>query len=81
MQPNHQEPPVVRVSDHAIVRWLERVEGLDLDIIRGDISGRRPAAASGAKVLRRDGHAFILDHGTVVTVLPDDRRRLPRRSR
>lgn len=80
MQQPRPARPDVRVSDHAIVRWLERVEGLDLDIIRAEILAvAGPAAAAGAKVLRKDGHAFIMEKGAIVTILPDDRRRLPQR--
>jgi hypothetical protein len=70
----------VQVSDHAIVRYLKRVEGLDLDIIRAEILAI-PAAACGAKVLRQGGNAYIIQGNTIVTVLPDDKRRLPRRRR
>jgi hypothetical protein len=82
MRPRPQPIPEVRVSDHAIVRYLERIEGLGLDIIRAEILAiAGDAAACGAKVLRKDGNAFIIDRGTVVTILPDDRRRLPQRRR
>ncbi|MDA9411816.1 hypothetical protein [Bradyrhizobium sp. CCBAU 45384] len=68
----------VQVSD--IIRYLERVEGLDLDIIRAEILAVAAAAAAcGAKVLRSDGNAYIIEHGVIVTVRPDDRQRLPRR--
>lgn len=70
----------VRVSDHAIIRYLERVEGLDMDIIRAEILAiAGPAAAAGAKVLRRDGYTYIIERGAIVTVLPDDKQRLPQR--
>jgi hypothetical protein len=82
MKPRPAPRPEVRVSDHAIIRWLEPVEGLDLDIIRADILAVAGAAAAcGAKVLRKGGHTFILDRGAVITILPDDRRKLPQRGR
>lgn len=72
----------VRISDHGIVRYLERVEGLDLDIIRAEILAiAGPAAAAGAKILRKVGNTYIIENGAIVTVLPDDRQRLPRRPR
>ncbi|MBR0995607.1 hypothetical protein JQ580_33375 [Bradyrhizobium japonicum] len=70
----------VRASDHAVIRYLERVEGLDLDIIRAEIlSIAGAAAAVGAKVIRKDGNSYVIEKGVIVTVIPDDCQRLPRR--
>ena len=32
-----------------------------------------PAAAIGASALRRDGLVYVIEAGTVITVIPDDR--------
>lgn len=37
------------------------------------------AAALGAKMIRKGDVTFMLEQGTVVTVLPDGRQHLPRR--
>jgi hypothetical protein len=80
MRPEPPQRPDVRVSVHAVVRWLERLEGLDIEAIKAEILAiAGPAVACGAKVLRKGGYAFILERGAVVTILPDDRRRLPPR--
>lgn len=76
----NSEQTGVRVSDHAIIRYLERVEGLDLDM-GGDTRDRWPAAACGAKILRKGGHAYVIERGNIVTVIPADRQRLPQRKR
>jgi hypothetical protein len=82
MRPRSEPRPEVRLSDHAIVRYLERVEGLDLDIVRAEILAIADAAAAcGAKVLRKGGNTYIIKGGTVVTILPDDRQKLPQRPR
>jgi hypothetical protein len=61
---------------------LERVEGLDLDIIRAEILAiAGDAAACGAKVLRKGGNAYVIERGTIVTIIPEDRQRLPQRKR
>jgi hypothetical protein len=51
----------LRVSDHAIVRYLERFQGDDMDFIRGQIL--ELVDAGRPEVAVRDG--------TVVTVLPE----------
>jgi hypothetical protein len=43
VRPRPEPRPEVRVSDHAIVRYLERVEGLDLDIVIVAIIGQAAA--------------------------------------
>ncbi len=62
--------PTVSVTDHAIVRWLERVERLDVEGLREQIA--RSAAvglAYGASVVVVCGGKIILEGETVVTVL------------
>lgn len=63
--------PGVRVSDHAIVRYLERVQGLDLSDLRREIEEiAAPAARCGATCVVRDGFRYVLTDGVVVTVAP-----------
>jgi hypothetical protein len=66
--------PRLRVSDHAIVRYLERVGGFDIDGLRAQITARlQTAADAGAASIRVEDHVFILgDDPTgpvVVTVI------------
>jgi hypothetical protein len=74
-QPARPTPADVRVSDHAVLRWLERVHGIDVEFFRDqvrEIAG--PAAAVGASALTRDGFVYVISPtGTVVSVVPDDR--------
>jgi len=57
------------MSDRAILRWLGRVRGGDIDAIKAEILAiAGPAAACDAKVLRKGGHVFILERGAVVTI-------------
>lgn len=37
------------VSDHAVLRYLERVEGMDVEAVRRDIGRRIDAALAGAE--------------------------------
>lgn len=60
------------VTDHALIRYLERARGIDIELIREHIALLcGPAAAVGAKNLRRDGVCYVLRGNTVVTVRPD----------
>jgi hypothetical protein len=32
-------------------------------------------------VLRKDGHTFVMNKSSIITILPDDRRKMPQRRR
>lgn len=76
----------IKVTDHAVVRFLERVHGIDMDAIRADISQHvARGMAAGAHQVRVGEATFVLNPAacTVVTVwVPDspwrNRRRRPR---
>jgi hypothetical protein len=78
--------PRTAISDHAIVRYLERVEGLDIAALRLKIAQRVDYAASlGASAVIVDGFRYIFAEdagGTpiVVTVEPQGTFRPIRRS-
>jgi len=70
------EPPL-QVSDHAVVRWIERVHGIDMDAIRSRIVAEMgKAVAMGKRVgqdtftVRAGSHKFVVKRGVIVTVLP-----------
>lgn len=61
------------VSDHAVLRFLERECGLDIEGLRrtiGEITAL--GAAAGAPVVKLDGIRFVLVEGRVVTTLGRD---------
>lgn len=63
-----------QVSDHAVVRWLERRLGLDMDVVRAEILTEDRAAAIRAGARRIKLRAIglelrINDTGVVTTVL------------
>lgn len=69
--------PRVSVTDHAVVRYLERVGGFDIDTLRREIARRVQAAANaGASTVTIDGAVFVIvagDNGpTVTTVMTRD---------
>lgn len=63
------------VSDHALVRYIERVQGISLDDIRDHIltDAVRTSIKAGASAVVVDGVRFVVNNGTLVTVI-DDRK-------
>ena len=59
---------MIRVSDHAILRYLERAHGLDVEAVRDHIAGRmvngarlRAAGVTDYRIEREDtGHWIVI---------------------
>lgn len=71
----------LRVSDHAMIHYLERVGGFEIEQLRREIAAKlQPLADSGAGAVIIDGHAYVIAHNEggpcVVTVLPASGRGL-----
>jgi hypothetical protein len=63
--------PTIHVSDHAVLRYLERVGGFEIEALRQDLAKRcEPAARTGASSVTIGGFAFMIESNVVVTVLP-----------
>lgn len=63
----------VMVSDHALIRYIERVLGYDVEGLRAKITARAsPAAAVGAVHLVADGFRYVFVEGVMVTVYADN---------
>lgn len=61
--------PVAHVTDHAVLRYLERAKGIDIDAIRvelGHIVDKAIEMGAGAAVV--DGVKYCLNDKTIVTV-------------
>ncbi|WP_411836722.1 hypothetical protein [Paracoccus sp. ME4] len=64
------------VTDHALIRYLERVGGFEIEALRRDIAHRlQPASDAGAASVVIDGHVYLIGRAdprgpSVVTVLP-----------
>lgn len=62
----------IRVSDHAVLRYLERAMDLNVEVVRAHILALCAApAAYGAVCVRADGVRFEIASGVVTTVTPD----------
>ena len=61
------------VTDHALLRYLERVVGLDVEAVRRDILSDRNRMLIDhcvhAKIPLGNGHRMIVRDATVVTIL------------
>lgn len=79
--PSDRSREGIAVTDHALVRFLERVMKIDVDAIRRQIARLVPEAAMPRAnevdpdpngVLLVDGFTFLLSPAAVVTVLDDE---------
>jgi len=63
----------VKVTDHAVLRYLERARGFDIEQVRRHVAALcAPAIKVGARSLRAEGVKFEFSRiGTVVTVVPN----------
>jgi hypothetical protein len=75
---------MIAVSDHALLRHLERSEGIDVEAIREDLQRRFTPMQDKVSLIGVENYAirsadlsYIVRGGTVTTVLPE----LSRRSR
>jgi hypothetical protein len=71
----------VGITDHALVRWLERTGALDTERLRALLSGSldrasRAADSIGANkyLILADGLVYLVENNTLVTVMVDDGR-------
>lgn len=66
------------VSDHAVIRWLERVREFDIEAVREEIldQGRDAWVAQGAVIVRVPALrvSLVAQDGRVITVTPHARR-------
>ena len=56
--------PRTEVTDHAIIRYLERVQGFDIEALRANIAARvDEAACAGALAVTIDGFRYMFQNG------------------
>lgn len=57
------------MTDHALLRYIERVYGVDVEKIRDDAVTDmvKAAIAAGANVINIDGVKFLIKNGVIVT--------------
>ncbi len=72
----------IRLSDHALLRYLERVWGIDMDTVREEILTPQvvDAIRAGASSVRVNGAMLVVEDRVIVTALDGTqavRRRIP----
>jgi hypothetical protein len=75
---NKQKQPILRVSDHAIVRFIERVNHVRTDNIRERIVTPELLALHaklGNGIYQVNGFEVVIENCTVKTVLPQKKKR------
>lgn len=69
------------ITDHAMLRYLEQVEGVDIAAVRAKLAARLDEAVRmGASAVTIDGHQFRFSDVYCTTVVPRHMR-MPRRNR
>ncbi|WP_457647385.1 hypothetical protein [Profundibacter sp.] len=71
--------PAIHITDHALLRYLERVLGYDVESLRRQLGREIAARTDGqASAVRMDGFQYRIDNKAVVTITsinrPDIRR-------
>lgn len=76
-----QRRDVIRVSDHALLRFIERAGGLDVEALRSALEGSLKRATSAAAdigarevVITADGLRYVVVNSVVVTITEPARR-------
>ena len=61
-------------SAHAILRYLQRVKGFDMEALKNEMcsEGIEEALVSGAKEYSVNGVTYVIQDGYVVTIYPSD---------
>lgn len=73
---------IIRVSDHALIRFAERAGGLDVEALRGALEGSLKRAidaagkiGTGDLTISADGLQYVVRNNVVVTVTGPARAR------
>lgn len=62
----------VKITDHALVRWLERAHGIDMDRFRAELAALAlPYAKLKVQHVEIGGVWFVFDGSILVTVTPE----------
>lgn len=65
-----------KISDHALLRYIERILGVDVDAMRSEIMSDavKSALRAGASGVTVNGVKMVAKDGVIVTVLSEDMR-------
>lgn len=64
---------LLQVSDHAVIRYLERVKGIDIDAVRKEIVNQQLVTnytmLGDGELPLSDSVRAVVKHGTVITII------------
>lgn len=67
------------ISDHAVLRFMQRCHGIDVEAYRRELAARvENAIAAGATSVKVAGFVFHIKGGVLATVVPAKQRHVPR---
>lgn len=76
------KPRLPVVSDHALVRWLERVHGIDMEFYRQKLAEEvGPVAGVGDMAITRSGIKFLVRDDTLITVVDNPQYQWSKKSK
>ena len=60
----------LHITDHAVIRYLERVRGVDIDAVRREISTKTALIQDypGATGILVDGFRYVIANGAILTI-------------
>lgn len=64
----HTAKGEIQISDHALIRYLERFVGVDVDSMRKELQKYIVPKIMKGKVPFKDGLKFVIEDGIVVTI-------------
>jgi hypothetical protein len=81
MAQNPKHRPKLGITDHALVRWLERTRAMPIEMLREVLAQSLERALHAAEAIGQgeflilaDGMVFVVRDGAVITVLDEDKR-------
>jgi hypothetical protein len=68
------------ITDHALLRYIERVHGVDVERLKAQILNDfvRSAIKGGANVIKTKECTFMVEHGRIVTTLTHGMSAIPK---
>lgn len=60
----------MEITDHAFLRYMERVQGFDIEHLKGELRKKLPHAPSNGNI-KMDGVIYVIKNNALVTVLPN----------
>lgn len=64
------EKPILHITDHAVIRYLERVRGVDIEAVRREIRAKIALIQDypGATGILVDGFRYVVANGAILTI-------------